>query len=337
MSLSQKHIPVRLFAWAVVGAALIALFRFAAPTEAEASFDGTHTIRLLTADGTIETMTLAEYLPGAVAAEMPASFGAEALKAQAVAARSYVLASHRHDGADICADSGCCLAFWRPDELRARWGDGYADAIALIRAAVLATDGEVLTYDGKIIPAVFHAGSVGATEDAAAVWSEIPYLKSVPTPETAETVPQLLSTAYFTPDELCARLGLTPEGAPDTWLVGVQHDDAGRVALLRIGGQSLSGTFVRSALELRSTAFDVKWDGARFVFTVAGYGHGVGMSQYGAMLLAEQGMDYAAILAHYYPGTELVSPRLQAQLPSPSARRHSPSEPFSGRVRVSLV
>ncbi|MGM9614229.1 MAG: SpoIID/LytB domain-containing protein [Oscillospiraceae bacterium] len=294
MTLPHNRFLARLLFRAALFIALAALFRCVAPTEANASFDSSTTIRVLMPDGEVQAMTLAEYLPGAVAAEMPVSFGEEALKAQAVAARSYVLATHSHDNADICTDSACCLAWHEPD----------ADE-APAEAAVRATDGQVVTYNGRIVQAVFHASSYGATEDAAAVWSAQPYLVSVSSPETADNVPGLLSEAVFSPDELREKLGLTPEGEPDTWLIGTVTDEAGRVAFLRIGGQALSGTFVRSALGLRSTDFDVSYDGADFVFSVAGHGHGVGMSQYGAKLLAAQGLSYAEILAHYYPGTVL--------------------------------
>lgn len=294
MTLPRNHFPARLLFRAALFIALAALFRCVAPIEANASFDSSTTIRVLMPDGEVQAMTLAEYLPGAVAAEMPVSFGEEALKAQAVAARSYVLAAHSHDNADICTNSACCLAWHEPD----------ADE-APAEAAVRATDGQVVTYNGRIVQAVFHASSLGATEDAAAVWSAQPYLVSVSSPENADNVPGLLSEAVFSPDELCEKLGLTPAGEPDTWLVGTVPDDAGRVAFLRIGGQALSGAFVRSALDLRSTDFDVSYDGTDFIFTVAGHGHGVGMSQYGAKLLAAQGFSYAEILAHYYPGTAL--------------------------------
>ena len=117
-----------------------------------------------------------------------------------------------------------------------------------------------------------------------------------------------MPTAVFTPAELADRLGLADAGAPETWLTGVERDDAGRVKYLRIAGQALSGAFVRSALGLRSTDFLVRYDDGVFVFTVAGYGHGVGMSQTGAKLLAAEGWTYGEILAHYYPGTELTKP-----------------------------
>lgn len=293
--MTRNRLPRRILLRTGLFIALLFLFYHVSPLTAEASFDRETVIRVRMPDGEVQTMSLAEYLPGVLCAEMPLSFHGEALKAQAVAARSYILASHNHDDADICTDSACCLAWRVPD----------ADERQTAEAAVVATDGQVIRYDGDIIRAVFHASSFGATEDAAAVWSEQPYLISVSSPESADTVPNLLTEASFSPDDLRQKLGLSPTGEPDSWLAGIVPDEAGRVAYLRIGGQSLSGTFVRRSLELRSTDFDVAYDGDRFVFSVAGYGHGVGMSQYGADILAGQGCSYADILAHYYPNTTL--------------------------------
>lgn len=293
--MTRNRLPRRILLRTGLFIALLFLFYRVSPLRAEASFDRETVIRVRMPDGEVQTMSLAEYLPGVLCAEMPLSFHGEALKAQAVAARSYILASHNHDDADICTDSACCLAWRVPD----------ADERQTAEAAVVATDGQVIRYDGDIIRAVFHASSFGATEDAAAVWSEQPYLISVSSPESADTVPNLLTEASFSPDDLRQKLGLSPTGEPDSWLAGIVPDEAGRVAYLRIGGQSLSGTFVRRSLELRSTDFDVAYDGDRFVFSVAGYGHGVGMSQYGADILAGQGCSYADILAHYYPNTTL--------------------------------
>jgi len=293
--------------WSAVFAALLLLFHRFSPTQAEACSDAARHLTVLTADGPSE-MTMAEYLPHAVAAEMPVSFGPEALKAQAVAARTYVLAARRHPNADICTDSGCCLAYRTEAELRALWGAEYDSCMAAVTAAVTDTDGEILTYGGRPIQAVFHASSAGSTEDSAAVWSPVPYLIAVASPETADAVPELVTTAVFTPAELAGLLGLTDAGAPETWLAGTERDDAGRVKYLRIAGQALSGAFVRGALGLRSTDFLVRYDDGVFVFTVEGYGHGVGMSQTGAKLLAAEGWTYDEILAHYYPGTELLRP-----------------------------
>ena len=290
--------------WTIVFAALVLLFHRFAPTDAEALADERTSLTVLTENGPVE-MTMAEYLPHAVAAEMPVSFGPEALRAQAVAARTYAVAAHKHENADVCTDSACCLAYLNEDELRAMWTDAYDKNLAAITAAVADTDGEILTYGGQAIQAVFHASSAGSTEASAAVWSALPYLVSVSSPETAESVPELVSTARFTADELYELLGLdadapSGEAEPETEL-----DDAGRVRRMSVAGQTFSGCYVRAALGLASTDFSVSRDGTDYVFTVLGRGHGVGMSQVGAKLLAADGMTYAEILAHYYPGTEL--------------------------------
>lgn len=314
-----SHAAVRLLLWVGIFGALTILFRSFMTTPAEAAYDS-RTVLTVLMDGDPVQMTMAEYLPRAVAAEMPVSFGAEALKAQAVAARSYVLAAHRHDDADVCTDSGCCLAYKTDDELRAFWGDDYDVNMAAVTAAVAATDGQILTYGGSVIQAVFHASSAGSTEDSAAVWSAQPYLVTVSSPETEETVPDLVSTAVFPPAALAARLGLAADTDPDTWLEGAEEDDAGRVRTLRLAGQTFSGSYVRSALGLTSTDFLVRYDGDEnvFVFTAAGKGHGVGMSQVGAKLLAADGWTFDAILTHYYPGTELSQgqPGLLVKMPA---------------------
>ncbi len=198
-------------------AVLTAAFYFLAPTEAQAAADAATPVALQTEDGILR-LTMAEYLPGAIAAEMPVSFGPEALKAQAVAIRSYVLASHRHEGADVCDDSGCCLAYCTEAELRARWGRDFDKNLRLVRRAAEATDGQYLAYGDRPIQAVFHASSAGATEDSAAVWSALPYLVSVESPETEETVPGLTTENRFSPEELAARLGLISDAPPEDWL-----------------------------------------------------------------------------------------------------------------------
>ena len=153
--------------------------------------DESRSIRLLSGDTVVE-IGVFDYLTGVVAAEMPVSFEQEALKAQSVAARSYLqraLASPKHEGADICADSACCQAYLTPEQLKSSWGDKYAQYSEKISAAVRATDGEYLSYDGKPALAAFHSSSDGATEDAGAIWSDVPYLKSVSSPETGDSVP----------------------------------------------------------------------------------------------------------------------------------------------------
>ena len=294
----------RLILWCVIFTALALLFARLAPVESRALRDETASLALLTGAGA-ETVTMAEYLPCALAAEMPVSFGMEALKAQAVAIRTYALRGGGHTDGDVCTSGECCLAYKTASELRALWGDDYDENIETALRAVRETDGQYLTYGGEIIEAVFHASSAGATEDSAAVWSAQPYLISVESPETADSVPELLSTARFSPEELSAALRIAPAGDPETWLGDIKLDSAGRVESAVIGGTVFSGKTLRSALGLRSTAFTVSFEGDEFVFSVAGFGHGVGMSQYGAKLLAAEGWSYEDILEHYYPGTVL--------------------------------
>ena len=172
------------------------------------------------------------------------------------------------------------------------------------------TDGQYLVWAESPALTVFHAASAGRTEDGAALGVARPYLVSVETPETEETARGLLSTVEVTASDFAAAVRtLLPDadlsGAPEGWLGPVALDAAGRVQALTVGGQSLSGLAARQLFSLRSTAFTLDYDGD-FLFTVTGFGHGVGMSQYGANVLAEEGADYREILAHYYPGTRLV-------------------------------
>lgn len=278
-----------------------------------ASFAVPQTIVLL-AGGEARTLALEDYLCGVLAAEMPASFPEEALKAQAVAARTFAVSgasAHKHGEAAVCADPGCCQAWLDEDSLRRRWGDDAEAYLAKIRRAVEATAGQILCCEGDPIFAAFHSSSAGATEDCGAVWNPRPYLVSVPSPETAADVPNYISTAEFWPTDFRdTLLSLRPEadfsGPVGSWIGEIRPDGSGRVAEVILGGVSFRGTELRQLFALRSTAFELCWRDGLFVFTVTGFGHGVGMSQYGAKVMAEQGADYREILSHYYPGTELV-------------------------------
>ena len=264
-------------------------------------------------DGQLETMPLEDYLCGVVAAEMPASFPMEALKAQAVAARSCALcgeSARKHGEAAVCTDPGCCQAWAGEEALRELWGADYEANRGRIRAAVDATAGQALYYEEKPAFAAFHSSSAGATEDCGAVWNPRPYLVSVSSPETAEDVPGYVSTVRcWSIDFRDTLLSARPEAdfsVPQSeWLGALRRDASGRVAEAVIGGAAFSGTELRRLFSLRSTAFEISREGGEFVFTVTGFGHGVGMSQYGAKVMAEQGADYREILAHYYPGTEI--------------------------------
>lgn len=265
----------------------------------------------------IATTNLADYLPGVLAGEMPALFAEQALMAQAVAARTYILhrmqhPSPNHPDADICDDPACCKAYASEAALRESWGDSYDSYHARITNAVQSTDGQYLTYEDEPIEAVFHSSSMGATESSEAIWNPRPYLVSVESPETAEDVPNLITEVVFTAEELKSALtakfpDLRFSEDPSTWLTELRQTDSGRVDTLTVCGTALKGTQIRSALGLRSSAFTADYAEGAFTFTVSGYGHGVGMSQYGANVYAKQGWSYDEILAHYYPNTQLTS------------------------------
>lgn len=286
----------------------------AQPVSTAITADESLSVRIRTGEG-VQSMTLRDYLMGVVAAEMPASFEPEALKAQAVAARTdtvyRMLISHPHSDADCCTDPGCCKAYSGPDELRARWGESYDKWYEKISAAVAETDGEILTYDGEPIFAAFHASSEGATECSENVWlSALPYLRSVSTMETAADVPRFRETVILSAAELrkkltarCGDLALSEK--PEDWLTDPVWSESGRLLRVTVGSTSLSGTSLRSVLGLRSAAVTWTCDGESFVFETVGYGHGVGMSQYGAEVMAASGLDHRDILLHYYTGAAL--------------------------------
>ena len=275
--------------------------------------DKTRSIRLLEGEQ-VREISVFDYLTGVLAAEMPVSFEPEALKAQAVAARSYLqrgLLSPKHDNADICTSADCCQAYLSPEQLRTSWGEKYELYIEKITAAVEATDGQYLSYDGEPALAAFHSSSEGATEDSGAIWNGLPYLVSVDSPETAETVPNFVTTVRSADiDFRDTILYLKPEadmtGPADDWIGEVRLSDSGRVDSIVIGGVEFTGSELRRLFSLRSTDFELSRGDGEFVFTVKGYGHGVGMSQYGATAMAKDGADYKEILEHYYPGTSLV-------------------------------
>ena len=271
------------------------------------------TLRVLR-QGEVEEMALQDYLVGVVAGEMPASFPPEALKAQAVAARTYALycaASSKHPEADVCTDPGCCQAWLDEGEMRQNWGEDYEANLARVRTAVEETAGERLCYRGEPVFAAFHSSSAGATEDCGAIWNPQPYLISVDSPETARDVPGYVSSLRCAPlDFRDVILSAYPQadfsGPEEEWIGELRRDGSGRVSAAVLGGVEIPGKALRSLFSLRSTAFTLAYQEGDFLFTVTGSGHGVGMSQYGAMVLARDGADYREILAHYYPGTELT-------------------------------
>ena len=274
--------------------------------------DGESALRVLDGETVLE-MDLGEYLLGVVRAEMPASFHPEALKAQAVAARTYTLyklqtGGNHGDAADICTNPTCCQAYIGEERARANWGENAGAYEKKIEEAVAGTDGQVILYGGVPILAVFHSSSAGLTRAAGEVWlNDLPYLQAVSSPEAAEGIPNYYSRVEFSPEELRQKLLASfPEadltGAPAGWLKDPRTDSAGSVSTLSVGGVTVKGSALRAALGLRSACFTWEVQEDKLVFFVTGYGHGVGMSQYGANAMAEEGAEYREILTHYYTG-----------------------------------
>lgn len=273
--------------------------------------DSETTLRVLRGD-TIEEMDMATYLVGVLRAEMPASFEEEALKAQVVAARTYTLhkmqngGSPRHPDADTCDDITCCKAYKGQDVAAAEWGISAETYEQKLRNAVAQTDGEVILYGGEPILAVFHSSSSGTTRSAGEVWqNDLPYLQSVASPEGAQSVPNYHSVARFSAEEFKS---IILENHPDAiftddikdWITNMDCAADGSVRTLKVGGVTLTGVEMRTLLALRSACFSVVAAEESLTFYVTGYGHGVGMSQYGANALAQQGKSYREILQWYY-------------------------------------
>ena len=281
-----------------------------------ASRDRGRAVRLQMEDGTIQEMTMADYLWGVVAAEMPASFEEEALKAQACAARTYTVikqnsASQKHPGADICADSTCCQAYVERDAALLRWGLSAQENEEKITRAVEGTDGLGILYQGEPIQALFFSSAAGRTVDAVEVWGNaVPYLTSVDSPEGDE-VPNYHSTVTVPLDEFKSKLlAQYPQadlsGEPAGWFANLVPNSAGGVETVDIGGVTVGGGSLRTLFGLRSTSFTVSASADGVTFSVTGYGHGVGMSQYGANALAKEGKSYDEILKWYYTGIDVA-------------------------------
>lgn len=285
----------------------------AAPETAAVHHDRDVTLTIQDED-TTEQMTLERYLTGVVRGEMPASFEMEALRAQAAAERSYVyyqLAAGRkdaHPDADFCTDHTCCSAYLSETAAREKWGGDFAPWNTRVEQAVSDTDGQVVLYNGRPILAVFHSSSAGRTAAAGDVWSgDLPYLVSVDSPEGEETVPNYYSTVTFTAAEakeklLAAHPELKLSGTPDRWFGAAAENGSGRVETVSVGGTDIEGTELRRIFGLRSACFTVAADSESVTFRVTGYGHGVGMSQYGANQLAREGKTWQEILEWYYTG-----------------------------------
>lgn len=262
-------------------------------------------------------MSVSQYLKEVVAAEMPASFEPEALKAQAVAARSYLFARsfsykangypEEHKGADICTDPNHCKAHIFESDRRKSWGADAENNWKKISDAVSSTSDEKVYYNGEVISCVFHSTSSGKTENSEDVWGGTrEYLKSVDSPGE-EVSPSYKSQLILPKQEFIRIAQENIEGVNfDGELTGeIIRSDAGGIKSIVIGNVPIKGTVFRSIYGLKSTNVVLTQTDTDITLDVTGYGHGVGMSQYGANAMAKNGASYTDILTHYYSGCEV--------------------------------
>ena len=263
--------------------------------------------------GKVVQLSRREYVLGAVAAEMPVSWPDEALKAQAVAAHTYALYCRDHaalqNGAWLTVDPARRQGCLTEPVLRSYWGTAYEQNYARLAALVDEVLDEILYYENVPACASYFAISNGQTEASENVWgSALPYLISVDS-STDRSADNYEYTVTFSAEQLqqaLAGLGISADlAASEGWFGPAALTSAGYTKTVTVCGQTVSGTTLRRALGLRSTCFTVQYQSGNFSFTTRGYGHGVGLSQWGTKAMAEQGKSYADILAHYYPGTQL--------------------------------
>lgn len=258
------------------------------------------TVTIYRNNGKIINLDLEEYIIGVIGAEMPASFDLEALKAQAVVSRTYALKTIQ-SGKKL-TDNESTQTYKDNKELQTMWGNSYNTYYNKIKNAVTSTKGMYISYNNEYIDALFHSTSNGYTEDASNVWkNSFPYLKSVESPWDKNASPYSKTTT-FTYDEASKILGF--EITKDTPIEILSKTTSNRIASIKIGNKTYTGAELRSLLKLRSTDFNIILKD-NIKITTKGYGHGVGMSQYGANGMANVGYSYSQIIKHYYQGISI--------------------------------
>lgn len=276
----------------------------------------------ITSTGEIKEMDINDYLIGVVPSEMPPSHEIEALKAQAIVARTYAyekMSQASHSDCDICDNASHCQAYYDIDRVVQVWKNrGFSDELRAeylekVKEAVYSTENIVVVYNGNLIKAYFHANSGGKTEDVSAIWGKqnIPYLVSVEskgeeahqyyTSSVSLTVSELETKLTANTDKPCVAGSLT-----DNLIKIISYTKSGRVDQVDIAGNIYTANELRSALGLKSTNFTVKYENGKVNFSVTGYGHGIGLSQTGANYYAKEGMSAEDIIKHYYTGVELA-------------------------------
>ena len=261
-------------------------------------------------DNTVTEYAVSDYIFGVVAAEMPALYEKEALKAQAVAAYTYALNKLNQNkdlNYDITNDFNVDQSFITVETAKERWGENADEYTEKIKTAINEVEGLAITYKSEPINAVYHAVSSGKTESCKDIWGkDLPYLQSVSS-EDDKLAQNYISEAVFSSEEIKEKLGeqVDFKGECENWFKESERTIAGSVKFITVCDEKISGSKIRSALNLRSSNFDVKYSDGNFTFLTYGYGHGVGMSQNGANCMAKQGSDYKEILLHYYTNCKI--------------------------------
>lgn len=271
--------------------------------------------------GEVMVIEFEEYLKGVVASEMPAEFNIEALRAQAVTARTYLLyrikkypdGQPAHQGAPICTDTHCQVWSSKEEILNSHGDEWFNNYWSKIEEAVKSTDGLILTYEGKIIEPLFHSTSGGRTENSEDVFSTaVPYLRSVESPYETEA-PKLHSSVKITVDEFINKLesahgdlNISKDNLDEKIKLG-ELSEGGKIKTIFVDNTEITGREIRSIFNLNSTNFSFIQSGNDLEIITTGYGHGVGMSQWGAEGMADQGYTYLEILKHYFTGVKIVS------------------------------
>ena len=266
----------------------------------------------------IEELELDQYLYGVVSSEMPASFEEEALKAQAVVARTYTIYKitngNKHENADICDDSKCCQAWISKEARLEKWNEAEREKNwSKIVNAVDSTKGKIITYEGKPINAFFHSNSGGKTEIASSVWGgrDEPYLQAVETSGESNYT-QYNSELTISKEEFIEKIKqyhneFEINFSSENQIEVLEYTEGQRIKRIRIGNLELPGTEIRNIFGLKSARFEIIIEDENIKFNVTGYGHGVGMSQTGADSMAKEGKVYEEIIKHYYTGVEIVN------------------------------
>lgn len=259
-------------------------------------------ITVYRSNGSVINLNMTDYLIGVVSSEMPASFNLEALKAQSVLARTYALKA-KQTGKKL-TDTVSTQSYIDIDQMKNKWGNSFNTYYNKIKNAVENTNGEYLSYNGNYIEALYHSTNNGKTESSLDVFGNYyPYLISVSS-EYDKNASSYLRTISMPLDTISNKLGLSLNN--DSVISILSYTDGGNIKEININGNNFSGKKVRELLDLRSADFDIGISDNNANITTRGYGHGVGMSQYGANGMANAGYSYKDILAHYYPGTTLT-------------------------------